>query len=199
MLNTELAGKWSGEWLSWEKGGLLLDAILTTAEPVSGVSFDLHPSVEVSDDGIDVLVDARDLQGKFANFLDLEATLLPTGGTQAMEQVGPGLYRTAFPAKEEGGYALRINDRTRDQQVIIPICIPYPAEYRKTGIDEETLQEIARATGGHFLTDEILPSPAPGGEAVTYVDVHSHLLLAALALFLVELAVRKLPRRRQRP
>jgi hypothetical protein len=199
VLNTELAGKWSGEWLSWEKGGLLLDAILTTAEPVSGVSFDLHPSVEVSDDGIDVLVDARDLQGKFANFLDLEATLLPTGGTQAMEQVGPGLYRTSFPAKEEGGYALRINDRTRDQQVIIPICIPYPAEYRKTGIDEETLQEIARATGGHFLTDEILPSPAPGGEAVTYVDVHSHLLLAALALFLVELAVRKLPRRRQRP
>jgi len=200
VLNTDLAGEWSGGWLSWEKGGLLLDAILTAAEPMSGVSFGLRPSVEVTDTGIEALVDARDPQGGFVNFLGLEATLietglLPTGGTHAMEQVGAGLYRTSFPAKEEGGYALRIDDRTRDQQVIIPICIPYPAEYRATGIDKGALRQIARATGGRFLDDEILPTPPAGGEAITYTDVHSHFLLAALALFLVELAVRKFPRR----
>jgi len=115
-----------------------------------------------------------------------------------MEQVGAGLYRASFPAKEEGGYALRIDDRTRDQHVIIPICVPYPAEYRATGIDEGALRQIARATGGRFLDDEILPTPPAGGEAITYTDVHSHFLLAALALFLVELAVRKLPRRWRR-
>jgi len=205
VLNTDLAGEWSGGWLSWEKGGLLLDAILTAAEPVSGVSFGLRPSVEITDTGIEALVDARDPQGGFVNFLGLEATLietglsetslLPTGGTHAMEQVGAGLYRTSFPAKEEGGYALRIYDRTREQQVIIPICVPYPAEYRATGIDEGALRQIARATGGRFLDDEILPTPPFGGEAITYTDVHSHFLLAALALFLVELAVRKFPRR----
>jgi len=200
VLNTDLAGEWSGGWLSWEKGGLLLDAILTAAEPMSGVSFGLRPSVEVTDTGIEALVDAHDPQGGFVNFLGLEAvlietSLLPTGGTHAMEQVGAGLYRTSFPAKEEGGYALRIYDRTRDQQVIIPICVPYPAEYRATGIDEGALRQIARATGGRFLDDEILPTPPFGGEAITYTDVHSHFLLAALALFLVELAVRKFPRR----
>ena len=200
VLNTDLAGEWSGGWLSWEKGGLLLDAILTAAEPMSGVSFGLRPSVEVTDTGIEALVDARDPQGGFVNFLGLEATLietslLPTGGTRAMEQVGAGLYRASFPVKEEGGYALRIDDRTRDQQVIIPICVPYPAEYRATGIDEAALRQIARATGGRFLDDEILPTPPSGVEAITYTDVHSHFLLAALALFLVELAVRKLPRR----
>jgi len=200
VLNTDLAGEWSGGWLSWEKGGLLLDAILTAAEPMSGVSFGLRPSVEVTDTGIEALVDARDPQGGFVNFLGLEATLietglLPTGGTRAMEQVGAGLYRASFPAQEEGGYALRIDDRTRDQQVIIPICVPYPAEYRATGIDEGALRQIARATGGRFLDDEILPTPPFGREAITYTDVHSHFLLAALALFLVELAVRKFPRR----
>jgi hypothetical protein len=69
------------------------------------------------------------------------------------------------------------------------------AEYRATGIDEGALRQIARATGGSFLDDEILPSLPSGVEAITYTDVHSHFLLAALALFLVELAVRKLPRR----
>jgi hypothetical protein len=68
-------------------------------------------------------------------------------------------------------------------------------EYRATGIDEDALRQIARATGGRFLDDEILPNPPSGVEAITYTDVHSHFLLAALALFLVELAVRKLPRR----
>ncbi len=203
VLNTDLAGEWSGGWLSWEKGGLLLDAILTAAEPMSGVSFGLRPSVEVTDTGIEAVVDARDPQGGFVNFLALEATLietglLPTGGTHAMEQVGAGLYRTSFLAKEEGGYALRIDDRTRDQHVIIPICVPYPAEYRATGIDEGALRQIARATGGRFLDDEILPTPLAGGEAITYTDVHSHFLLAALALFLVELAVRKFPRKWQK-
>ncbi len=72
------------------------------------------------------------------------------------------------------------------------------AEYRATGIDEGVLRRIARVTGGRFLDDEILPTPPSGVEAITYTDVHSHFLLAALVLFLVELAVRKLPRKWRR-
>jgi len=45
--------------------------------------------------------------------------------------------------------------------------------------------------------DEILPDLTPGGEAFIYIDVYPQLLLAALSLFLTELAIRKLPRRRR--
>lgn len=197
VLNTDLFGRWSREWLSWSKGALLLDAILTTAEPVVSPSLGLSPFVEVTDERIIALVDARDQQGKFTDFLDLEASLLPSGETLPMEQVGAGLYRASFTAQEEGGYALRVVDRTRGKSTTLPVCVPYPAEYRGTGVDEETLRRISRATGGRFLEDEILPDPAPGKEAFNYVNLHPHLLLAALTLFLIELAVRKLPRRRE--
>ena len=90
---------------------------------------------------------------------------------------------------------MRVVDRTREQSTVVPFSIPYPAEYRATGIDKESLQRIARATGGRYMEDEILPDPPPGQEMFTYVDVHPHLLLAALAFFLGELVVRKLPRR----
>jgi len=195
VLNTDLSGEWSGHWLSWEKGGLLVDEILSTAEPTIAPSFGLAATVDIADDGIAALVDARDGQDGFVDFLDVEARLLPTEEAAPMEQIGAGLYRATFSSQPEGGYALRVVDRTREQCTVVPFSIPYPAEYRATGIDKETLQRIARATGGRYLEDEILPDPAPGQEHFTYVDIHPHLLLAALAFFLGELTVRKLPRK----
>lgn len=204
VLNTDLAGVWSKEWLAWERGSLLLDRILTAVEPVSDLARGLHPTVEVSEGGIYVLVDARDENGNFANFLDLEASLINVSLIEAnatykrrtLEQIGAGLYRAFFPVRREGGHALRIVDQGRGESVILPVHVPYPVEYRRTGVDEEALRSIACVTGGRFLTDEILPPSTPGGEDLTYVSVHPHLLLAALALFLAELIVRKLPRRR---
>lgn len=195
VLNTDLAGKWSADWLSWEKGALLFDEILATVESDITLAPGLTASVEISNEDVVALVDARGTEGEFVNFLELEATLLPTSEVVTMDQVGVGLYEATFPLQEEGGYALRIVDRTRDMSTILPFNVPYPAEYRATGIDKETLQRFARATGGRFMEDEILPEPAPGQETFTYVDIHSHLLLAALAFFLGELAVRKLPRK----
>lgn len=197
VLNTDLAGRWSQEWLTWNKGSLLLDTIITAVEPVTSLSPGLILAVDVTDEEILALADARDLKGEFVNFLDLEVRLLPSGETLPMDQVSAGLYQASFPVQEEGGYALRVEDRTRGKSAVLPLLIPYPAEYRGTGIDEEKLRRIAHETGGKFLEDEILPDLTPGGEAFIYVDVYPQLLLAALSLFLAELAIRKLPRRRR--
>ncbi len=94
------------------------------------------------------------------------------------------LYEASFALPGEGGYALKVVDTTRDRTAILPFTVPYPAEYRATGVDEETLRRIAAATGGRYLTDEILPRPDPERLAVRYVDLHAHLLLAALSVFL---------------
>lgn len=205
VLNTDLAGVWSEEWLAWDRAALLLDTILAAVEPASPLSRSLRPMVEVGEGMICILVDARDEDGNFANFLDLEASLIKVGAIdtkiaheiQMMEQIGAGLYRASFPVQRAGGYALRIVDQRRGEKITLPVHIPYPAEYRRTGVDEEALRTIARTTGGRFLYDEILPASAPGGEDLTYVNAHTHLLLAALALFLAELVVRKLPRRKE--
>jgi hypothetical protein len=194
VLNTDLSGQWSTQWLSWEKGALLLDAILATVESGMTPSPGLMASAKIVEDGIVALVDARDAEGEFANFLNLEARLLTSSELVAMDQVGPGLYEAIFPPQEEGGYALRIVDHTRDMSTTLPFSVPYPAEYRATGIRKETLKRIAHATGGRYMEDEILPEPAAGQETYSHINIHPHLLLTALALFLGELVVRKLPR-----
>ena len=193
VLNTDLAGEDSSEWLSWSKAPLLVDAILSTAEPTQAASLGLAPSVEVRSEAIVARVDARDARGDFASFLDLEATLLPDGETRPLEPTGPGWYEASFALPGEGGYALKVVDTTRDRTAVLPFTVPYLAEYRATGVDEEMLRRIAAATGGRYLTDEILPRPDPERLAVRYLDLHSHLLLAALSAFLLDLALRKVP------
>jgi len=196
-LNTDLAGHWSGAWLAWGKGALLLDAVLSAAEPPGAVSVGLYPNVAVDASGIELTIDARTPQGGFANFLDLSATLLPSGETQPLEQINAGLYRAGFPASDPGGYALRIDDHTRQTSTTVSVTVPYPPEYRATGPDLEALRSIAAQTGGRLLEDEILPGN-PGPPSLVRVDVHLPLLLGGLVLFLGELVWRKLAGRRPR-
>ena len=196
VLNTDLAGAWSAPWLSWSRAPLLLEAILGTVEAETAVAQGLAPSVEVGEEGVHVRVEAREPDGAFADFLDLEAVLLPGGAAAPLEQTSVGLYEATFPTLPEGGYALRTIDHTRGRVALVPFSVPYPAEYRRTGVDETTLRAIARATGGRLLVDEVLPEPRAAGADLSYVPVHRQVLLASLALFLLELVRRKLPRRR---
>lgn len=195
VVNTDLAGTWSADWLSWTKAPLLVDALLASAEPTQPLSAELSPSVTVSDETLLARVDAREPAGGFANFLDLQGTLLPGGGSEPLREVGPGLYEASFPSPGEGGYTLKVSDQTRGSSAVVPFSVPYPAEYRATGVDEDALRRIAAATGGRYLTDEILPQAGPERLTARYVDVHAHLLLASFAVFALDLALRKFLRR----
>ena len=196
VLNTDLDGNWSDRWLAWGKAGLLLDTMLSSVEPITTSSLGLTGSGRITDGQIEVLADARNEEGGFANFLDLRAHLVSTGDERSMEQVAPGLYRAVFPAPCHGDCTIMITDNSRHRSTLVPMSLSYPAEYAGTGIDEETLHEIADATGGKILQDEVLPQPSTAKEMVVSTDIHSHFLIASLILFLADLVWRKIPLRR---
>ncbi|MEN6368946.1 MAG: VWA domain-containing protein [Thermotogota bacterium] len=199
VLNADLAGVWSRDWLSWSRAPLLLETILGSVEAETWVDQGLRPSVKVGESGIRVSVEARESDGSFVDFLRLEAVLLPGDAVTPLEQTSAGRYEATLPALAEGGYALRVVDQTRDRIALLPFSVPYPEEYRHTGVDEATLRTIAQATGGRFLTGEQILSKSPATLGSSYAPVHRQALLLALALFLLELIRRKLPRRLARP
>ena len=194
VLNTDLEGRWSRGWLEWPEAPALLDVLLATTQPLATSDIGLSVSIVEREQQIVVLAEADD-EGAFANFLDLTVDLLPVTTGHPMEQVGPGAYRVTFPRPREGGYAIRVTDSTRDRSVTSALSIPYPAEYRQLGEDTPVLAQIAQSTGGRMLTDEIsLPEPVRDAVAAPY-PIFRELLLAALGLFLLDLAIRKRPRR----
>jgi len=195
VLNTDLAGIGSKEWLSWSRGPLLLEAMLSSVETETWAPYGLRLSVEVVGAGVQVRVEGREADGTLANFLLLGATVLPGGASIPLEQTNVGLYEGTLGTSSEGGYALRVVDRTRDRVAWMPFSVPYSDEYRGTGVLETTLRSIAAATGGRFLADGELPNLAAEPGARSYRPIHAQLLLLSLVLFLVEVGRRKLLRR----
>ena len=194
VLNTDLIGSGSSEWLAWPGLSSLFEAILATTQPYVVSAIGLSASVLDDPETTEVIVDARDA-GAFANFLELEVELLPDGATYPAPQVGPGLYASSFATPTEGGYALHLIDHTRQRALTLPFSVPYPDELRDLGPDRETLERIAEATGGAMLEDGAsLPSVA-GGTSTDIQSLHMQFLLAALGVFLLDLIVRKRPSR----
>jgi len=194
VLNTDLHGDWSASWIEWPQAPALLDVLLATTEPMAHSTSGLSVVISDGEEQVTVLAEADD-DGVFANFMDLEVDVLPLATHLTMEQVGPGAYRAVFPRPDEGGYAVQVTDSSRDRSVTLPLSIPFPEEYRRIGEDTEALAEVARSTGGAVLTDDFtLPAPdrAVGNAARS---IARELLLTALGLFLLDLALRKRPRR----
>ena len=157
VLNTDLVGRGSEAWLAWAGLSELFEAILTTTEPYMTSTLGLSTSIVRYPDEIELLIDARDEDSAFADFLDLEVELLPAGTTYEPVQMGPGLYVASIPLPSQGGYALHVIDHTRQRSLTLPLTVPYPIEYRRLGPDPSTLARIAQATGG-TLMDEATPA-----------------------------------------
>ena len=195
VLNTDLAGLGSQAWLAWPGLSELFEAVLATTEPHTTSALGLSTSVVRRPETIELLVDARDDNGAFTNFLDLEVELLPEGTTHEPVQMGPGLYVASIPTPPQGGHALHVIDHTRQRALTLPLTVPYPAEYRVLGPDRANLARVANATGGIFLENGARLPTVSGGTSTDYVPLHVALLLAALGVFLLDLIVRKWPSR----
>ena len=195
VLNTDLVGRGSEEWLAWPGLSELFEAILATTEPYMISTLGLSTSIVRHSDAIELLVDARDENGAFANFLDIEVELLPDGTTYDPLQMGPGLYVASMPLPLQGGYAVHVIDHSRQRSLTLPLTVPYPVEYRRLGPDLSTLARVAQATGGALLDEEEALPTVEGGTSTKHSPLHVPLLLAALGVFLLDLIVRKWPSR----
>ena len=195
VLNTDLAGLGSEEWLAWPGLSKLFESILATTEPHLTSTLGLSASIVRHPGTIELLVDARDDDRAFANFLSLEVEMLPEGWTHELVQMGPGLYVASFPTPPEGAYALHVIDQARQRALTLPLTVPYPIEYRELGRDAATLARVAETTGGLLLQDGVRLPTVEGGASTSYSPLHAAFLLAALGVFLLDLLMRKWPSR----
>ncbi len=199
VLNTDLSGAWSQEWFKWNGLPSLFEGILATTEPEISATLGLTTSVSFEGSTTSILVDARNEDSTYANFLDIEVKVLPIDSTYILTQVSPGLYHTNLPTPAKGGYIVQIFDRTRDRSMPVPLSVPYSLEFADIGQDLATLTWIAESSNGVVLGDGAsLPKPAE--RLTTQINpLHEIFILAALALFLLELVIRKWPVRKKSP
>ena len=155
---SDAKAKWGILWLRWRDFNKFWSQTVRWALR-AGARSDITTTVERQDGQGVVTVEAIDQKGEFINFLESQIGVINPDKSQAvieLEQVAPGRYRGAFPARSEGVYLAGLSQR-RDQQLIgsqiVGTVAPYAQEYRELGPNETLLREVSELTGGGGLGD----------------------------------------------
>jgi uncharacterized membrane protein/secreted protein with Ig-like and vWFA domain len=199
---SDLNGRWSGEWLKWEAfPRFSAQLVRWTQRPESAKI--LYTNLSRKEGKGIVKVDAVDADRNYLNLLNLKAVvLLPGLSTEEieLEQIAPGRYSGAFTAEETGQYFITLYGSGDDFPIppeSFGLIVPYPEEYTTLDPDISLLNNLASRTGGRMtLFDD--PEEAAdlfrgeSGDIVIVKELWPFLALAALLLFILEIAVRKL-------
>ncbi|MFC3768665.1 VWA domain-containing protein [Paenibacillus sp. GCM10012303] len=200
---SDLTGKWSGDWTRWNRFADVFSRIVKWTFP----QFDASPLELASRmNGNEVTLDVRSGGGDGTGYpgelkavvtdeelnrteVALEPTV-PGEYSGLLDVAKPGVYLTKIEAAgEEAGTAGAATGMTTG------FVIPYSPEYRISQEDgAEKLRRLAELTGGRVLSPDN-PEEAFASATVPKKRVHDltrPLLIAALLVWLADIAVRRL-------
>jgi len=188
-------GAWTGEFLAWDQAAAFFSGLISHVLPEGGQEGELDVQME----GVQAKV-------KYTAPVEAEAESLYTGahvlmpdGSEAeiiLTEVEPGVYEGSFDAPEQGAYAIRA-EQTKDGQMVRQLeggaVRSYSEEYdiRKQDGDN-ALVRLANATGGRVIADPNEMFAARGVEAQSRRMLRTTLIAAAIVLFLLDIALRRL-------
>ncbi len=151
---SDLRGRWSADWLAWPGEQRLLAGVTgwTIPQAQGGLRVDLQNSGGSAD------VTVEESQPGASPGQVQVSVVGPDGSTQSLDLLatGPGRFEGSFPTPAIGAYVAHVQD-LQDGQVAAAadagLAVPYSPEYRTVSTDTVRLQQIARAGGGHMLSD----------------------------------------------
>jgi Mg-chelatase subunit ChlD len=190
-------GRWGQRWLSWPGLGPFWKRLVRHAARVPAVDPSTLVVQRTGREGVAAL-DAVDAGLQYLHDAQVAMTLTgPDGQTADMSvaQVVPGRYEARFAATQEGPYTVEAkwtNEAGAEVRQRQTLFVDYPDELLLRRTDEAGLRSLAAVTGGVYD-----PQPAvifaPDGRTVERVtSLAWPLVLAALLLFVADVALRRL-------
>jgi Ca-activated chloride channel family protein len=206
---SDVKNLWAVEWLRWPQWGQFWGQLVREhMRQKKRQVFDMRAEIDPATGHVHAVLDAIGGDDRFENGLDANLTITgpqPGGATrkEPMPQTAPGRYEADFPLDRYGSFLLhaslekQVEDGSGNfksatvAESFGHVTNPYPREYLALAPDVPTLAQAAAATGG-----ELDPAPAavfdPAGEVIRYhEDLWSRFVGAAIALFLLDLLVRR--------
>jgi hypothetical protein len=202
---SDAKSRWAADWLGWPGYGafwaqIVRDVMRTAQHRGNETTITMH-----GDTG-KLVVDSIDGHGNFLNGLETTAQLIDPGlemASLSLQQTAPGRYETEFQMEETGSYLFKIRQTYPEKEdeaeeevhsdYTRGMTISYKPEYRRLTTDKEFLAKLAAVTGGKVepTVEDVF--------AVTQADavpvrkrLWPWLLLAAVLLFVVDVALRRL-------
>jgi uncharacterized membrane protein len=202
---SDIKNRWSQEWVGWSGyarfwGQLVRDVMKRKLHE----NYDMRARI-VAGRAI-VAVDAVSRAEMFINGLESSVTVTDpkrTKRTLPLTQVAPGRYEASFPVGDYGSYVLEAEHRLEGQVVATShggVAYPFPAELMFFGVHTALLERAAAIGGGKLGPTPGEPYEKQGEELVSRrEELWSYFLYFALALFILDLFLRRVRLGRLRP
>lgn len=195
----DTGGRWSAAWAGSEMFPRLWGNVLSWILP-AGSTGSLYVETNVTDspDAGQMLEISVEDPGDWQQVRTLSALVTGPDGsvtTVNLEPAGPGRYAAGLAAEKPGAYLVNINSVRGDDGAVLArggAVVPFPGEYRETGVDEKSLRAIAAAGGGTVLEkpEQAYADNLPVVRARR--DLAPYLLALAALLWLADVAGRRL-------
>ncbi len=192
--------RWGVNWLTWEAYSRFWAQLIrhcSRRQSAGGMDVTLSRTEQ----GLHVSVDSSEPDGRLLN--GAETMIQGTGPEGAVvsvqaEQTGPGQYEARLPGPADGEWQLHIAVRREGivlHERALSSSASYPDEYRPQQTNTELLRKIASVTGGYFQpAPQDIFTAAPDERADIFFPLRPMLLQLALMMFVLDVAVRRLPR-----
>ncbi|MBI2941253.1 MAG: VWA domain-containing protein [Chloroflexi bacterium] len=198
IFTADASPKWAPDWQSWPLfGKFWLQALHWSMR--SPTDPNLQISSVVEGEQIRLRVEAIDDEGIFQDLLDLRAHIYAGDGTPVetvLSQVRPGRYEAEFTVENPGTYRVEVEQRQGSASAKTEtsgFVVPYPAEYRRFGVNQDLLNRITQLSGGQLIAE---PAVVFRREAIfegfEWQPFWHLFLAAAVVLFPFDVAVRRL-------
>jgi hypothetical protein len=200
---SDVKSRWAADWTRWPGFTQFWGQLIHEHMRVKKKS-ELEMKTEVVAGVAHATVDAFDASDQFEN--NLESKLIvqgpePGGGSRTvpLRQTAPGRYEASFALDRYGSFLLRAeHSRRTDDGNVVPVAVsyghvsyPYPPEYASFEPNLELLTRAAEVTGGtRDPKSEAAFDPA-GESIVSYRDLWSRFVGAAIVLLIFDLLVRR--------
>ncbi len=200
----DLKARWSTDWLRWNHFGRFLAQLIRFHQFADDTEM-IDMDVSLQGRNVVASFDAFDESGGFDSHLQSKLTILPQTDskqeqkTVSFEKAAPGRYVARALLPGFGSYALlaahqRRGDDGRLSSAGISrgsVSLPYPAEYRDLQPREALLETWGQTGGGRWNPDPRVVLSGDGDSILTEEARQNQLIFLGLALFLLDLLVRR--------
>jgi Mg-chelatase subunit ChlD len=194
---SDAKSRWAAEWLSWPGYSKFWAQVVRHAMRKSEAKGVLV-QVEQKERKATVTLDAVNAAGRYLNQVDTELTVIdPQLGNRklAMVQTAPGRYVAEFDTPGAGAYHLEMAQKQQGRalaQQSRGLVVGYDDEFRLRPTNTEILQAIARVSGGAYEPEPEAAFADLGRTAPRATPLWPYLVMAAAALFLADVALRRI-------
>jgi Ca-activated chloride channel homolog len=202
---SDLRGRWGKAWVEWEDFGKFAGQLVRWTQRKT-LHQNVWMNVVVRDGKSFVTVDLYTDQNEFVNNASLAGTVTVSGQPStplSLEQTAPGRYEGSFDLDGVGEYLVTVSGQGDRDEAVGPhttaFAVPYSAEYSPRPQNLRLLRRLADLTGGQVLH---VTDTAETLSELFHVAGDGHrpprslwyiLILAALVVYFLDIAARKLP------